>query len=180
MSFDVDFDCDNIVDKHCRHKVNLKSACKPGKGKHAFRDFSKACDNIDFMSINNDYSSLSSANMLYVSSGYQVHGSIDVIRSQSCVNSLANPINFDHMTGCCTCGAEPNDTYVWPLYGEVDNCIVHFTKTYWSDTLNTGTCYVYIQGLQHRGFVFVESRHVFGSIFTYQVHHSSYGLFRNH
>ena len=56
--------------------------------------------------------------------------SIDLIRFQSDVNNLASPINSDHIKDYCTHGTESNDTYVWPLYGEVDNCIVHFTKTY--------------------------------------------------
>ena len=37
-----------------------------------FRDFSKACDNLDFVNLINSYSSLSSANNLHSPLGHQV------------------------------------------------------------------------------------------------------------
>ena len=82
--------------------------------------------------------------MLYAPMGYQVHENVD-FRFQPHVNNLASPFNSDHMMGCCTCKTESNDAHVWPLYGEVKNCIINITNTDWSDTLGTGTCFVYIQ-----------------------------------
>ena len=37
---------------------------------------------------------------------------------------------FDHIEDCCIYGTVFDDTYIWPLYGDVDNCIMHFTNTY--------------------------------------------------
>ena len=79
-----------------------------------------------FKNVNNGYSSFSSANVLHDPSGHQVYESIDLIRLHPGVNSLASPINLGHTTGWCTCEAEPNDTYVLPLYGEVANCTSSF------------------------------------------------------
>ena len=57
------------------------------------------------------------------------------------------------------------DTHIWPLYGEVENCIVHFTNTHWSDTRDTSTCFVYIQGPHHRGW-FVWSQNTYSDKFV--------------
>ena len=58
-----------------------------------------------------------------------------------------------------------DNTYIWPFYGEVENCIVHFTNTYWSDTCGIGTCFVYIQGTQHKG-MFLWSQNMYSGHFS--------------
>ena len=144
-------------------KVNSKSMYVLG-GKHTLTDFNRACDKIDFSDTVSFNSSLFSANMVYDHLGHHIDKNNNIFTSQLSVNNLASPSAFDHIEDCYMYGTESDDIYVWPLYGEVDNCIVHFTDTYWSDTWDTSTCIVYIQSSVHKGW-FVWNQNIYSGKF---------------
>ena len=114
--------------------------------------FNKVCDNVDLSNTVNSNSSLPSANMRYDRSGYYAGVNNNMFTNQLNVDNLASPYAFDHIRDRCIYGTKLVDTYIWPIQGKVDNCIVHFTNTYWFDTCDTSTCIVYIQGSCHRGW----------------------------
>ena len=61
-----------------RMETNLKLTYESDKGKHAFRDFDKACNNVDFLNTINSNSSLFSANMLFSPSGHCIDQNFDM------------------------------------------------------------------------------------------------------
>ena len=128
--------------------------------KRTVRDFNKVCDNVDFSNTVNSNSSLSSANIRYDHSGYYIGKNNNMFTNQLNVDNLASPYAFDHIKDWCIYGTKLVDTYIWPLQDEVDNCIVHFTNTYWFNTCDTSTCIVYIQGSCHKGwFLWSQNMH---------------------
>ena len=145
-------------------KVNLKSMYVSEKEKHTFTDFDRACNKIDFSDTVSLNSSLSSANMVYDHLGHHIDKNNNIFTSQLSMNNLASPHAFHDIEDCCIYGTESDDIYVWPLYGEVDNCIVHFTDTYCTDTWDTSTCIVYIQGSVHKGW-FVWNQNIYSGKF---------------
>ena len=140
----------NTVDRDQKLKAKSKLMHVSDIGKRML-DFNKACDNVVFSNTMNSNSSLSSANM-FEYSGHHTNRNDCMFTSQLDTERLASPYIYDHTKGCCIYGTKLVDMHIWPLYGEVDDCIVHFTNTYWFDTCDTSTCIVYIQGILHKGW----------------------------
>ena len=157
--------CDDNVNICCEKKTNLKLMCKSDSGKRTLKGFTKACNNVDgFNTINSD-SSLLSENLLYGPVGQHINENVSLFASHSGMNNLASPSGVDYIEDCCTQATRSDDTYIWPFYGEVENCIVHFTNTYWSDTCGIGTYFVYVQGIQHKGW-FLWSQNMYSGQFS--------------
>ena len=143
--------CDSNVITCPRKQADVNLMHDSDSGKHAFRDFNKVCSNIDFSNNSNYDGSLCSADVLHGPLGQHVNENINLFKNIPDVNYVASPFHTNHIEDCCINDTKLDDSYIWPLYGEVENYRVHCTNTYWSNTCGTGTCFVYIQGIRQRG-----------------------------
>ena len=89
--------------------------------------------------------------------GQHVDENVYLFKNTPVVNYVVSPFYINHIEDCCINDTKLDESYIWPLCGEVENCIMHFTNTYESNTCGTGTCFVYIQGIQRRGWFWVKT-----------------------
>ena len=144
--------CGNNVITCSRKQANVALKYDSDSGKHAFKGINKVCNNIDFSNNSNYDGSSCSANKLHGPSGQHVDGNVHLIKNTLVVNYVASPFHINDIEDCCINDTKLHESHIWPLCGEVVNCIVHFTNTYGSNTCGTGT---------GKGLVLMESKHVF-------------------
>ena len=140
--------CGNNVITCSRKQVDVGLKYDSDSGKHAFKGFNKVCNNIDFSNNSNYDGSSCSANKLHGPLGQHVDENVYLFKNTPVVNYVASPFHINDIEDCCINDTKLHESHIWPLCGEVENCIVHFTNTYGLNTCGTGTCFVYIQGSQ--------------------------------